>query len=252
MSKARDLANASTALSAVSATELGYVDGVTSAIQTQLDAKTAKSTLTTTGDIYYASAANTPARLAIGSTDQVLKVTAGVPAWATPASGGAYTLLSTTSLTGASTTISNISQSYTDLYVVVDYMYFTAGGSGNFSIRPNASTTLSNLAGSYGTSANAGNTDFRSSTTVSIGAANIEGNSPSNIFVLKISQYSNSNVVKALEYFGGFTASGSPKVAFHYAGYFRDETAITSLVFVGSTNFGSQYAPPQVNVYGVK
>jgi len=39
MTKARDLANASTALSAVSATELGYLDGVTSAIQTQLGTK---------------------------------------------------------------------------------------------------------------------------------------------------------------------------------------------------------------------
>lgn len=39
MTKARDLANASTALSAVSATELGYLDGVTSAVQTQLDNK---------------------------------------------------------------------------------------------------------------------------------------------------------------------------------------------------------------------
>jgi hypothetical protein len=48
MTKARDLANASTALSAVSATELGYVDGVTSAIQTQLDAKLASSTAATT------------------------------------------------------------------------------------------------------------------------------------------------------------------------------------------------------------
>jgi hypothetical protein len=47
MSKARDLANASTALSAVSATELGYVDGVTSAIQTQIDAKAASSTAAT-------------------------------------------------------------------------------------------------------------------------------------------------------------------------------------------------------------
>ena len=47
MTKARDLANASTALSAVSATELGYVDGVTSAIQTQLDAKAASSTAVT-------------------------------------------------------------------------------------------------------------------------------------------------------------------------------------------------------------
>ena len=39
MTKARDLANAGTALTTVSATELGYVDGVTSAIQTQLNAK---------------------------------------------------------------------------------------------------------------------------------------------------------------------------------------------------------------------
>jgi len=85
MTKARDLANASTALSAVSATELGYVDGVTSAIQTQLDAKIAKTLTTTTGDIIYASGANTPARLGIGSTAQVLTVAAGVPSWATPA-----------------------------------------------------------------------------------------------------------------------------------------------------------------------
>ena len=40
MSKARDLANAATALSAVSATELGYLDGVTSAVQTQINTVT--------------------------------------------------------------------------------------------------------------------------------------------------------------------------------------------------------------------
>jgi hypothetical protein len=42
---------------------------------------------TTTGDMIYASSANTPARLAIGSTNQVLTVTGGVPTWATPAAG---------------------------------------------------------------------------------------------------------------------------------------------------------------------
>ena len=47
MTKARDLANSAAAFSAVSATELGYVDGVTSAIQTQLDAKAASSTAVT-------------------------------------------------------------------------------------------------------------------------------------------------------------------------------------------------------------
>jgi hypothetical protein len=88
MTKARDIASAAPAPSTVSATELGYLDGVTSAVQTQLDAKTAKSTLTTTGDIYYASSANTPARLGIGSTGNVLTVASGVPSWAAPAGGG--------------------------------------------------------------------------------------------------------------------------------------------------------------------
>lgn len=40
--------------------------------------------LTTTGDTFYASSGGTPARLGIGSTDQVLKVSGGVPVWATP------------------------------------------------------------------------------------------------------------------------------------------------------------------------
>lgn len=46
--------------------------------------------LTTTGDTFYASSGGTPARLGIGSTDQVLKVSGGVPTWATPASGSSY------------------------------------------------------------------------------------------------------------------------------------------------------------------
>jgi hypothetical protein len=37
--------------------------------------------VTTTGDLIYASSANTPARLGIGSTDQVLKVSGGLPVW---------------------------------------------------------------------------------------------------------------------------------------------------------------------------
>jgi len=75
--------------------------------------------LTTTGDTYYASAAGTPARLGIGSTDQVLKVTGGVPVWATPASGGSMTLLSTTTLSATTTTVSSISQSYKHLYIEI-------------------------------------------------------------------------------------------------------------------------------------
>jgi hypothetical protein len=53
MTKARDLANGATALSAVSATELGYLDGVTSAVQTQLDAKQAANANVSTTELGY-------------------------------------------------------------------------------------------------------------------------------------------------------------------------------------------------------
>jgi hypothetical protein len=107
MTKARDLANAGTALTTVSATELGYLDGVTSAVQTQLDAKIAKTLTTTTGDIIYASSANTPARLGIGSSAQVLTVASGVPSWATPSSGKVGQVLSTLKTDTFSTTSSS-------------------------------------------------------------------------------------------------------------------------------------------------
>jgi len=48
MTKARDLANAGTALTTVSATELGYLDGVTSAVQTQINTKAASASPTLT------------------------------------------------------------------------------------------------------------------------------------------------------------------------------------------------------------
>jgi hypothetical protein len=48
------------------------------------DAAIPETVLTTTGDTLYASSANTPARLAIGSAGQVLTVASGIPSWATP------------------------------------------------------------------------------------------------------------------------------------------------------------------------
>jgi hypothetical protein len=54
--------------------------------QTVSDGKFINNTLTTTtGDIIYASGANTPARLAIGTSADVLTVSGGIPAWAAPA-----------------------------------------------------------------------------------------------------------------------------------------------------------------------
>jgi len=139
MTKARDIASAAPAPSTVSATELGYVDGVTSAIQTQLDAKlttaTASSTYipktltTTTGDIIYASAANTPARLAIGSTDQVLKVTGGIPAWATPSSGASFVGVILSNSVDAQSVANNTQTALTYDTAVVNNGGYTVGAS---------------------------------------------------------------------------------------------------------------------------
>jgi len=54
MTKARDLATAGSAFAAVDATELGYLDGVTSAIQTQINTKANSSLPTLTGPVLIA------------------------------------------------------------------------------------------------------------------------------------------------------------------------------------------------------
>jgi len=78
---------------------------------------------TTLGDIEYrSSTANTNTRLGIGTSGQVLAVSSGVPAWTT-LSSGAMTLISTTTLTGASVTLSSIPQTYNDLRLVIRDFY---------------------------------------------------------------------------------------------------------------------------------
>ncbi len=79
------------AAATTTAVEIGYVNGVTSAIQTQLDAKTIKATLTAKGSIYAASAASTPAELIVGTNGKVLTAASGEATgmkWADPGGGG--------------------------------------------------------------------------------------------------------------------------------------------------------------------
>jgi hypothetical protein len=94
---------------------------------------------TTLGDIEYrSSTANTNTRLGIGSTGQVLTVSGGVPTWATPAGGGAYTSIASGNLSGVSSvTISNISQAYKDLYLVA---FNPVASSGRIGLRINGDT----------------------------------------------------------------------------------------------------------------
>jgi hypothetical protein len=81
-------ASSELSIASTTATEIGYVNGVTSAIQTQLDAKQARSTLTAKGDLYVATASATVARQAVGTDGQVLTADSGQTngvTWSTPA-----------------------------------------------------------------------------------------------------------------------------------------------------------------------
>lgn len=95
---------------------------------------------TTLGDIEYrSSTANTNTRLAIGTSGQVLTVSGGVPAWGTVSSGG-YTLLSTTTFSGSTTSITSISQDYTFLFIYWINVYNSADDE-NLNVRFNSDSS---------------------------------------------------------------------------------------------------------------
>ncbi len=125
MSKARDLANAGTALTTVSATELGYLDGVTSAVQTQINAQIPKSTVTTKGDILVATGSGTIVRQGVGTDGQYLKANSaqadGVE-WATVSAG--WTLISTATLSGSTgISFTSIPTTYSQLRIICSDIY---------------------------------------------------------------------------------------------------------------------------------
>ena len=72
----------------VSDTEIGYLNGVTSEIQTQLDGKISASIINAAGDLLIGSADDTVVRLAIGANNTVLTSNGTTATWA-PATGGA-------------------------------------------------------------------------------------------------------------------------------------------------------------------
>ena len=89
-----------------------------------LDTTGMTNPMTTTGDTIYSSSGSTPARLGIGSTGQVLTVAAGIPSWATPASGAGMTFIAVETFSAVSSvTFNNVfTSTYRNYLVLFDWV----------------------------------------------------------------------------------------------------------------------------------
>jgi hypothetical protein len=209
------------------------------------DAAGMTNPMTTTGDIIYSSSGSTPARLGIGTTGQVLNVAAGVPAWTTPAAAGGMTLLSTTTLSGASTTISGISQDYVDLQIVI-YGVTNATADGNFGIDPNSNSGLAYTVWSRGATLN--NSAAESLWLNYFNTYQPLRTSAANNWTLTLNNYAETTYYKSFSYFGGYTTSVNLYPTIGY-GTIATNSAITSLLF---KNTGGNLSTGTVEIYGVK
>lgn len=206
--------------------------------------------MTTTGDTIYSSSGSTPARLAIGTTGQVLTVSGGVPTWSSAAGGGGMTLISTTTLSGTSTTISSIPTTYVNLIAIGRDA--SPGQGGEFLLRINGDTGSNyQTYTASGTQGSTYQTSIKFDTEYSVGS-NYEYGTHMTTF----QDYSNTETWKMCSTTLAHTRqtdASNPKVAINYGVYVGGQSlgatsAITSLTFLssGSTMQGT------ILLYGVK
>ena len=193
---------------------------------------------TTAGDVDYYTSSTAKARLAIGSSGQVLAVSGGVPSWQTIATSS-MTLLSTTNLSGTSTTVSSISGAYTDLVVLIQDPYFNA--SAVMLINPNSTANVG-----YSMVATGGGTaqiaiigsQYASPTT-----------SQNGNYAFLIKNYADATYMKPFQFYG--TATPATAQSVWSTGMIGIAGAITSLQFTSNAGT-STYSGGRVLIYGVK
>ena len=194
------------------------------------------------GDLVVGSATNDSGVLAVGTANQVLTVdssTATGLKWAA-AGGGAYTLLSTTSLSGTTTSITGISGAYTDLMFIFNDPVLNTGN--NFRINPNGSAGISYNVAIIGNSQQAVD-------QIQLGSSSVPTSSnTNNAFCGIIYQYSQTNYGKPFTFFGGVTNQNTSRIS---AGFIGTTSAITQLDFTTQGGTAS-WTGGQVLIYGVK
>jgi hypothetical protein len=204
------------------------------------------------GDLIAATAADTPARLAVGTNGQVLTADSTAATglkWATSSSGG-LTLLATTTLSGSATTVSSISGSYKNLLFVIKNIQQSVDDGG-------ALLTLNGDSGS-----NYQFINYRvSNTTLSMQTNNdstaidnffnssTSGTSPANLgcAVINLYRYTDTDVVQGDWNFSCAKNDGTPSGTQGQFSY-NCSAAITSLTL---TTYSGTFSGGTIYTYGV-
>jgi hypothetical protein len=196
---------------------------------------------TTAGDVDYYTSSTAKARLGIGSTGQVLTVAAGIPSWG---SGSGMTLLSTTTLSGSSTSLGTIPAGYVDLRLyIVNYKPSTDGAL--MQLRYNADG-----ANSY--KVRSANESGVSGFTSTIGMVYGNDNSvATGLGAMTIYNYANSTTWKTSEWLN-VTVNSTTTTNFDIDksyGFWNGTAAITNITFYPS---GGTFTSGTILLYGVK
>jgi len=197
------------------------------------------------GDLVVGSATNDSGVLSVGANNTVLTAdssTATGLKWAAAASGG-MTLLSTTSLSGTSTTISSIDQTYTNLIVFITGVTFSANA--NLRIKLNATgINQASISGVVGGTA-AARSNIEPDTAVYTGDVD-------STHTLLINNYTQTSQTLTNVLFYGNHRGVNSSFVYGGAGYNgASASAITSIQITTAAGT-STFTAGTVKIYGVK
>ena len=184
------------------------------------------------GDLIAATAADTVSRLAVGTNGQILtadSTTATGIKWAAPAASGGWTQLATGSFSGTAVTLSSISQSYKELYIVGYGLSNDGGGARAVRLSFNGVTTST-----YYSNVLEGSTPQTFDTTgINIPSCVPNGAPTTGEFSILIPLYSDSVSKKS----ASFTFFNNTSTVRGFGnGYSSATTAVTSLTMTISEN----------------
>lgn len=201
---------------------------------------------TTAGDIDYYTSGTAKARIGIGTAGQILVVNSGAtaPEWATPAPAASLTLLSTTSLSGVSTTISSISGAYKNLLIIGRDIDAAANANVNLRFNGDSGNNYDNVG--YATQGGANGLVTGQGVAYVPGVDFRVGGDPSN-FILEIFDYTETSRIQGYMAWLGLSTTAQKfqgRSDFRYSA----AAAITSFTV---TNSNSQSMTGTIEIYGV-